>query len=135
MSATPGLVPNLRLDQPVEEELSSEDVIVEIGEDDDEDLSGAANLLEIEHPDGSISISLDGRPIIEGEERDRISGLHNAERRGRKQGERNKALSATRKLLAMNILTHEQIAQAVELPLTEVEKLAAQLQNSMEITE
>lgn len=60
---------------------------------------------------------------IEGEERDRISGLHNAERRG----ELNKALSAARKLLAMNILSHEQIAQAVELPLTEVEKLAAQL--------
>ena len=69
---------------------------------------------------------------IEGEERDRISGLHNAERRGiakgKAQGERNKALSAARKLLLMNILTHDQIAQAEELPLEEVEKLAAQLE-------
>jgi hypothetical protein len=77
MSATPGLVPNLRLDQPVEEDLSTDDVIVEVSEDDGEDFSGAGNLLEIEHPDGSITISLDGRPIIEDEERDTSSWFRN----------------------------------------------------------
>ena len=76
MPATPGLVPNLRLDQPTEE-LSPDDVIVEILEDDGTDFSGAANLMEIEHPDGSISISLDGRPIIEDEERDTSSWFRN----------------------------------------------------------
>ncbi len=60
---------------------------------------------------------------IEGEERDRISSLRNAERRGK----REKALDATRKLLEMNILTHEQIAEVEGLSLEEVEQLAAQL--------
>ncbi len=71
---------------------------------------------------------------IEGEERDRISSLRNAERRGERRGEqrgkqkgaREKALDAARKLLEMKLLTHEQIAEAVELSLEEVEQLAAQ---------
>ena len=45
---------------------------------------------------------------------------------GMKQGENNKALSTARNLLAMGLLTHEQIARATELPLDEVERLAAQ---------
>ena len=57
-------------------------------------------------------------------EADYWNGLELAE----EKGERNKALSAARKLLAMHILSHEQIAQAVELPLEEVEKLAVQLE-------
>lgn len=65
MPATPGLVPNIRLDQPQDEEILGDDVVVEIIEGDNDGSDDPANLLEIEHPDGSISISLDGRPIEE----------------------------------------------------------------------
>lgn len=60
---------------------------------------------------------------IEGAERDRTSSIHSAERRGR----REQALSSARNMLAMNLGTYEQIAQATELPLEEVEKLATQV--------
>ena len=46
---------------------------------------------------------------------------------GREEGEKEKALSDARNLLAMGLLSHEQIAQATDLPLAEVEKLAAGL--------
>ena len=36
-------------------------------------------------------------------------------------------ISNARNLLAMKVLTHEQIAQAVELPLEKIEELAAEL--------
>ena len=45
---------------------------------------------------------------------------------GRTEGISEKAREAARKLLAMHILTHEQIAQAVGLSVAEVEELAAQ---------
>ena len=45
---------------------------------------------------------------------------------GRDEGERNRALSAARNFLALHVATNEQIAQAVGLPLEEVEKLAAE---------
>ena len=64
---TPGLVPsNLRLLQQPDEAASqdNEDVVVQIDEggptkeaDDD------GNILRIEHEDGSVSISLDGKPV------------------------------------------------------------------------
>jgi hypothetical protein len=65
MPLTPGLVPNLRQLAP-EEELSgaNDDVMVEIeegGPSYDKDDSG--NILKIEYPDGSIAISLDGKPV------------------------------------------------------------------------
>ena len=68
MPMTPGLGLNLR--QPADEadELSGEDVIVEIVESNDNTkLDEQGNILEIEHPDGSITISLDGKPIEEAE--------------------------------------------------------------------
>ena len=61
---------------------------------------------------------------IIGDECDRITGLNNA----REEGERNKALSAARNLLALHVVTHEQIARAVGLTLEEVERLAAELE-------
>lgn len=64
---------------------------------------------------------------IEGAERDRISGLRNAERMGERNGRREQALSSARNMLAMNLGTYEQIAKATELPLEEVEKLANQM--------
>ena len=64
---------------------------------------------------------------IEGQERDIRSGLANAEERGLKRGMDATKISNARNLLAMNVLTHEQIAQAVELPLEKIEELAAEL--------
>ncbi len=46
---------------------------------------------------------------------------------GMKKGIEKKAIEATRNLLAMKVLTHEQIAQAEGLPLETVEKLAQEI--------
>ena len=65
MPMTPGLVGNLRQILPQEEGPEQSDVIVEVVEGGGDSLvtddSGA--ILEIEHPDGSLTISLDGKPI------------------------------------------------------------------------
>lgn len=67
MPMTPGLVPNLRLVPEEQQPESVEDVIVEVSEGDPAlEMDEAGNILRIEHPDGSISISLDGKPIEEG---------------------------------------------------------------------
>lgn len=68
MPMTPGLVPNLRLVPEEQQPESAEDMIVEVSEGDPTvDMDEAGNILRIEHPDGSISISLDGKPIEQGE--------------------------------------------------------------------
>lgn len=78
MPATPGLVPNIRLDQPTDEEIPAEGAIVEIVDGDDDSADQKGNLLEIEHPDGSISISLDGKPVEpEDDDTDRSSWFRN----------------------------------------------------------
>ncbi len=63
-------------------------------------------------------------------EADYWNGIRLAKRAAReegwKDGERNRALSAARNFLALHVATNEQIAQAVGLPLEEVEKLAAE---------
>lgn len=79
MSMTPGLAPNLRL---VGEEPSmppSGDVQIEMVEEQDEPrFDKGGNLLEIEHSDGSITISLDGKPIEENvDAKDRSSWFRN----------------------------------------------------------
>jgi hypothetical protein len=66
MPMVKGLVPNIRQLPPEEPSatFSNEDVVVEVGdapETVDRDAKG--NILQIEHPDGSISISLDGKGI------------------------------------------------------------------------
>ena len=63
---TPGLVPqNLRLfDNTGPEPAANEDVIVEIAEGEPKfEFGEGGELVRIEHEDGSISISLDGRPV------------------------------------------------------------------------
>ena len=62
---TPGLVPNLRLDDQEEQMPALPDILIEmLGDDPDKPkMDQKGNVLEIEHGDGSISISLDGRPI------------------------------------------------------------------------
>lgn len=65
MPITPGLNPNLRLVGGEEEAPAEGDVIVEIVDDGADRAKTAEDgaILEIEHPDGSLTISLDGRPI------------------------------------------------------------------------
>ncbi len=65
MPMTPGLMPNLRQVSPSEDDLQDGEVIVEIIEDglDREKADENGAILEIEHPDGSITVSLDGKPI------------------------------------------------------------------------
>jgi hypothetical protein len=70
--AAAGLVPhNLRLIEDEEPEVSAQtngDVEVEVDEDaPNYESDDKGNIIKIEHPDGSISISLDGRPIEDGE--------------------------------------------------------------------
>ena len=66
---TPGLVPNIRL--PGQQETvndSADDVMIEIAENEPRhDVDENGNILRIEHPDGSLTISLDGKPIEQGE--------------------------------------------------------------------
>ena len=80
MPMTPGLMSNIRLPGPEEEPLGDGDVIVEIVDNDEDkptfDKDGA--VLEIEHPDGSITISLDGKPINDNrKERDETNWFRN----------------------------------------------------------
>jgi hypothetical protein len=70
MPLTPGLVPNIRQvpESPVGE-VDPADVIVEMAEEggDMPDIDDAGNIVRIEHGDGSVTVSLDGRPIEEAE--------------------------------------------------------------------
>ena len=65
MPMTPGLMPNIRQPAPEQEDLGDGSVIVEIIDDakDTEKTDKDGAILEIEHADGSITISLDGKPI------------------------------------------------------------------------
>ena len=65
MPMTPGLMGNIRQTPPEEEALGDGDAIVEIIDDgqDTEKTDKNGAILEIEHSDGSITISLDGKPI------------------------------------------------------------------------
>ena len=65
MPVVPGLSPMIRLDQPEEEQhIHAGDVDVQIDEGSpNQKLDQSGKILEIEHPDGSITISLDGKGI------------------------------------------------------------------------
>ena len=80
MPMTPGLMPNIRQPAPEEEAMGDSNVIVEIIDDAKDtaktDKDGA--ILEIEHADGSITISLDGKPINDNrKERDETDWYRN----------------------------------------------------------
>jgi len=70
MPLTPGLVPNLREVAPEPTETSvDDDLIVKIDEEGPSyDTDDNGNILKIEHEDGSVTISLDGRPVEEASE-------------------------------------------------------------------
>ena len=72
MANAPGLVPNIRLAglEPPRVPSSDDDIEIRVGEESPKvDADDKGNILRIEHPDGSIAISLDGKSIG-GEETD-----------------------------------------------------------------
>jgi len=72
MALTPGLVPTIRQPAPEEAQLPPPvDIVVEAaGEGDDiPEMDTLGNILKIEHGDGSVTVSLDGKPIEESEDR------------------------------------------------------------------
>ena len=71
MPMTPGLVPNIRQLAPEAPGIPSndDDIVVEIEEGQDSvDRDDKGNILRIEHPDGSVTISMDGKGIRDNEE-------------------------------------------------------------------
>ena len=70
MPLTPGLVPNIRqTPQGPEGDIDLPEIMVEMIEEggDMPEVDDAGNILRIEHGDGSVTVSLDGRPIEEAE--------------------------------------------------------------------
>ena len=69
MPLTPGLAANIRQVPGLTEEPDPADVVVEMAEEggDMPDIDDAGNIVRIEHGDGSVTVSLDGRPIEEAE--------------------------------------------------------------------
>lgn len=64
MPMTPGLVPNIRQPGPAEPDSLGDDVVVQIDEGSPtSEMDAAGNVMRIEYPDGSIAVSLDGKPI------------------------------------------------------------------------
>ena len=63
MAMTPGLVPNLRLDAPPASIMPDAADIPMSDDDGSAVTDDRGNVIRIEHDDGSISISLDGRPL------------------------------------------------------------------------
>ena len=54
-------------------------------------------------------------------------GRRGGRKSGRKEGIEAKAIESARKLLTMKVLTHEQISEAVGLPLEKIEELALEI--------
>ena len=67
---------------------------------------------------------------IEGRERDIRSGIHAAERKGAL----NNAIASAKNLLRMNLLTPEQISEAVSLPLEQVLELQKELEAAISMS-
>ena len=63
----------------------------------------------------------------EGRREGRRLGRKEGIKLGEQKGLEIKAIESARKLLAMKLLTHEQIAEAVGLPLEKIKELAAEI--------
>ncbi len=73
----PGLAPDtLRLDRPLPQAANDPGVIVEMAGDgpDMPDISQDGAILRIEHGDGSVTISLDGKPLVDAQKDQRDEG-------------------------------------------------------------
>ncbi len=80
MPLVPGVMPNLRQAAPEAEPLpDAADIIVEMvqGGTDRPEIDAKGNILSIEHPDGSISVSLDGKPLGSTEEESELGWFDN----------------------------------------------------------
>ncbi|MEN9717591.1 MAG: hypothetical protein RIQ99_469, partial [Pseudomonadota bacterium] len=79
MALTPGLSPSLRLVDPTKDEdirAGDDEIIVEDADEggDTPEYDEKGNILSIEHPDGSITVSLDGTPVEEAANDDNPEG-------------------------------------------------------------
>ena len=78
MALVPGLSPNLRLiGGPGDDAENAPEITVELDDDvpgDQQEVDEKGNILHIEHGDGSISISIDGRPLGKTEEAKKNAG-------------------------------------------------------------
>ena len=66
MAMTPGLSPSIRQTDETPASPHTEDpgIVIDIDEGEDKpDLDGKGSVIQIEHPDGSVTISLDGKPL------------------------------------------------------------------------
>ena len=64
MAMTPGLNPFIRQQAPAEEVVEGEDIEVQVAEPDvTKHLDGDGNVITIEDVDGSVLVSVDGRPV------------------------------------------------------------------------
>lgn len=77
MALTPGLMPNLRLMPEIQPEPvldMTEITIIEADEGEDRpEIDENGNILRIDHPDGSITVSIDGKPVGS-TKKDRLKG-------------------------------------------------------------
>ena len=70
---------------------------------------------------------MDALPLHDARKAGLKEGMALGEAKGRLAGEQNKAISATKNLLEMNVLTVEQIAAAEQLSVEEVLKIKGSL--------
>lgn len=72
MPITPGLSPSIRQEPLQEQAFNEGEIVVEVADDheDSPNYDSSGNLLNIEHPDGSITISLSDSPLAMAEERE-----------------------------------------------------------------
>ncbi len=61
---------------------------------------------------------------------DQVSSMNACRREGRKEGMEENKIENARNFLAMNVLTHEQIAKGVGLPIEKIKELAAEISSS-----
>ena len=80
MAMTPGLSPNINVSQPVNQDGDADehDIQVEIAGDDADapEYDTEGNVIEIKHGDGSVTVSLDGKPIEKAKKKDKAGGWY-----------------------------------------------------------
>ena len=79
MPMTQGLSPSVRLPDDQQPSTPFDDIIVEMADEpkDNPNIDDRGNVIKIEHGDGSVSISLDGRPLEESQRIDNTDWFRN----------------------------------------------------------